>query len=412
LYKNTVNKPDSEFKIVNGSEIKKYYSHRIYTNQNGSLGSSCMKHDSCQNFLDIYCDNKMIKMLILLDKNDCLIGRALLLEFDSNKVMDRIYTINDEKFQFTFKKWADDNGFIYKKDQKWNNTLNFETNGSHVVKQLSFKLDFYKYNSYPYFDTFKFLDIDGNIYNYLPKNINKNNIRTLCGTDGNTCTHDYFAFDEITNIFHHRDEVVYLDYLQLSSHIDNTLWSSINDQYILRKDCKYSDVIEEYIFNDGYDHLNNKDKMSKKLISINEYKKSDNIGSGRLQRAVDIDAGIGRRTQYSGYGRIDTSEYSNRVREASDELEMTSEPPINVEHRPDVVEPRNNNIDLLNIPYNYFSSSRNWITDGLRYGIDAIAVDSQVQQTSELFTELVESLQENPNENNTIPTIRDSNPTT
>jgi hypothetical protein len=42
-----------------------------------------------------------------------LLGRAILWDLDSIKLMDRIYTTNDEDLQFHFK-WGTENGFLYK----------------------------------------------------------------------------------------------------------------------------------------------------------------------------------------------------------------------------------------------------------------------------------------------------------
>jgi hypothetical protein len=48
LYKTFASKADIEFKIVTGSDILNYYHQDSYFNQNGTLGNSCMKTNSCK----------------------------------------------------------------------------------------------------------------------------------------------------------------------------------------------------------------------------------------------------------------------------------------------------------------------------------------------------------------------------
>ena len=53
-------------------------------------------------------------MLVMLNLEGNLKGRALLWNFGTNKIMDRIYTTDDEKLHLYFKKWATENGYLYK----------------------------------------------------------------------------------------------------------------------------------------------------------------------------------------------------------------------------------------------------------------------------------------------------------
>jgi hypothetical protein len=106
LFKFIQTQPEFQFSIVSGHDIYKYYNYRSYAEQSSSLGNSCMKYDSCKDFLSIYVENTdKIKLLVLLNEDNLLIGRALLWETESHKIMDRIYTINDEKYANHFKKW-------------------------------------------------------------------------------------------------------------------------------------------------------------------------------------------------------------------------------------------------------------------------------------------------------------------
>lgn len=292
LYKSVLTSTKFKFEIVEGEDIKKYYHYPTYFSGSGSLGNSCMKYDNCQKYMSLYTLNPdVLKMIIMVDpiasknNNPCLMGRALLWHFGDNKIMDRIYTINDEDLQFHFKKWAIENGYIYKSEQKWNNTLQFDRDGVKEVSKFEFKLNNFLFDRYPYMDTFKFLNrktgIISNYINESDKDIYS--IKTLCGNDGVYYDHDVFQIDDITNLFHHRGEMTDIRYsdgklIENSSdykrvYRGNVEWSSINNLNILRQDCKYSEEIDDYIFNDSLDHLNNKDAISKKIEELNDRRK-------------------------------------------------------------------------------------------------------------------------------------------
>ena len=96
LFRNQQSKLMFDFKIVRGSQIKKYYSVESYAKERSSLGASCMKHDECQEWFDLYVENKeTISLLVLVNQQDKLIGRSLLWETPEHKIMDRIYTIDE-----------------------------------------------------------------------------------------------------------------------------------------------------------------------------------------------------------------------------------------------------------------------------------------------------------------------------
>lgn len=247
------------FRVVEGEDIRKYYKYSNYAEERGSLGNSCMKYENCQGLFNIYTENTdHIKMLILLNDSDRIMGRALLWNFD-NKVMDRIYTISDEEYAAHFKKWADDNGYIYKTEQNWGNTINFNVGGENKELKLSFKLPNTSMSKYPYMDTFKFLDDNGVIHNHIP---DTKDFRTLCGADGSTYNSDYFRFDAISRTMRHSGECVYVSYKDFYTYSGNTYYSSINDAYIMRSDSVYSNELEDYIFNSDFSKFNNDVKIA------------------------------------------------------------------------------------------------------------------------------------------------------
>jgi hypothetical protein len=69
--------------------------------------------------------------------------------------MDRIYTTNDEDLQF--QEVGTENGFLYKSEQNWSNTLYFEQVGQKKRElRIDIKLSNIRFDNYPYMDTFKF----------------------------------------------------------------------------------------------------------------------------------------------------------------------------------------------------------------------------------------------------------------
>lgn len=251
LFKTIALKPDFTFKVVSGNDIKKYYHYDSYANDRGSLGISCMKYENCQRLFNIYLESKDVSMLVMLDSDNMLMGRALLWNTTPEKVMDRIYTIDDETLRFYFKKWATDNGYWYKTEQNWYNTLQFEQVGSEKVElKLEVKLD--KFRLYPYMDTFKFIDVNDNtIFNYIPEG---RTIKTLVACDGSKYDSDYLKFDDIDRIFRYKSESVFIEYLNIYTHQNNARWSRLNEKYILERDSVYDEKIDDYLFKD--DSLN------------------------------------------------------------------------------------------------------------------------------------------------------------
>lgn len=148
------------FKIVTGEKIRYWYSEKNYAPGSGNLNGSCMRYDndrqSCQHFFDIYVENpEKCGLLILTDGNDKLIGRALVwknLRKPTEKTfMDRIYTIKQSDEEL-FKKYAIQNGWIYKHAQAANDNSYME-NGQRIQKSIAVQLNPKQYKKYPFMDT-------------------------------------------------------------------------------------------------------------------------------------------------------------------------------------------------------------------------------------------------------------------
>lgn len=161
----------SEFKIVEGEDIRKYYNGKYYGRNTDTLMGSCMKDDYCSKFFDIYTENiDQIKMLTLWN-NDSLIGRALLwydvyFPFLGTKkiFMDRIYGNNDTVRKF--KKYAKGNDFVYKKEQAYTNKVSFIYKQEGFIDKLEINLKKFDFDLFPYMDTMTYTDKEGLFCNF------------------------------------------------------------------------------------------------------------------------------------------------------------------------------------------------------------------------------------------------------
>lgn len=274
LLRSVVGQRDLQLQVVSGDLIAKYYHHSSYSEQCGTLGQSCMKHDGYGKFLKIYTENPdVVKMLVALDEDNQLIGRALLWEYESHKVMDRIYTTNDENWSYYFKQWANKNGYIYKAKQNWNWTFQFESNGKKIRQQLSIKIKNFQLDYFPYVDTFKWINIEtGELSNFKP--VDESNVKLLISADGGSSRNaGSLAIDSMTDAYDHKELLKHLRYKSTEGEPFNTIedhlyWSSINDCYILRDDAEYIGEFNDYIFNKGFEQFNDRETINRRLDAI------------------------------------------------------------------------------------------------------------------------------------------------
>jgi hypothetical protein len=259
-----------EFNIVEGEDIREWYHYSRQSDSSGSLGSSCMKHDFCQPYLDIYCKNPdQIKLLLMLDNRSKLMGRALLWNTASEKIMDRIYTINDEELAYHFKMWASENGYSFKAYQRHNTTLHIVKDGKEQVSRIQFKLKNWDFEKFPYVDTFKFLNTrSGVISNYKAEGADI----ILMHSEGKFVPIDNLFEDFIDNCFYYHSEAATIDYLPDGVKLtrgENCRWSEFHQRYILREHAHHDEVLNDWIFGDQFKELNDMkklhDKMKKKM---------------------------------------------------------------------------------------------------------------------------------------------------
>lgn len=254
-----------KFEIIKGSEIKDYYLGNSYLDDTGSLGNSCMKYKKCQSYFDIYSENDNISLLALM-MDGKIIGRALL--WEDIKLMDRIYTIKDDEFFGLFRKWAIDNGYIFKNKQNFTNTLSFTDGKDIFEREFKVKLKVSELDRYPYLDTFKWLDtLTGTLYNYKPFHFserNRNSERVLVSPEGSYEESNFLYLDEIKREYRYKNEIINACGFQTTSESCN--FSNTHDKYILKENSKYSDELEDYIYSDNSKNDEEKIKLRIELI--------------------------------------------------------------------------------------------------------------------------------------------------
>ena len=108
---------------------------------------------------------------MLVNENNKILSRALLWKTnDGSIVMDRVYAV-DPGWKRVLHNWANEQGYYYraKDDTKPFNSDIFIHNGTEIIKQFSITLKNYNFPTYPYVDTFFYLDTEGVLHNFAPQ---------------------------------------------------------------------------------------------------------------------------------------------------------------------------------------------------------------------------------------------------
>lgn len=198
-YKSWFDMSNIELKVVGGEEIRKWYLESNYFRPNGNtlgtLWNSCMRYNDRQKYLDMYCVNPDVKMLVILtnvngeQKVRCraiLWDKVEVLKANGDipkeiKVMDRIYSLFDSDVHI-MKRWAEENGYIPKWEQNSKSHQIFDIKGEAQIINSKILLDNFKLRSYPYLDTFPYFNNEtGELYN---TEFNPNWIYKLVQADG------------------------------------------------------------------------------------------------------------------------------------------------------------------------------------------------------------------------------------
>lgn len=225
----SIHQGEDNFELVSGEDIRKYYNQNMYEKMSGQLGSSCMRYSKCGDYLDIYVKNPdVVKLLILRGEDKSkIMGRALIwnpVKLDdpqddkSDIYMDRPYTANDSNIE---------SFYMYAEKRNW---LTFKD-----YTDMEVQLGNYKYETYPYMDTFKCYSTDLNILYSSVDNFPSEDLLKLEETNGGCIGSDH----------------VYSEYHDSYIPIDQAVW--IQDGYMLKSEAKYLMYKDEYVHPDNED---------------------------------------------------------------------------------------------------------------------------------------------------------------
>lgn len=223
------------------------YHYKNYYEITGSLGSSCMRYDECQNYLKFYNELGNVSILIATKENK-VVGRALVWTLSKGILLDRIYGI-DDSIQYGILKYAKEALCIdmYKTYNTYDTPQSITMAHSEERRYLSLSFrcnidpeDF----KVPYLDTFKYFQ-DGWMLNEEP---------------GNNC-----RYLEMTNCDGSVDEHNYTFCCQCGCHVEDDNCIMIHDEYYCNDCAVYDSINGCYIlredsityydgYNDRYTH--------------------------------------------------------------------------------------------------------------------------------------------------------------
>ena len=230
--------------MIDGHDIANVYSdEENIADGSGSLNGSCM--NGCDSdFFDIYSNNAgTVQMLIKLNSDDLLIGRALIWKTRSIVVMDRIYG-SDSTIQ-SFRQYAIENKIWCKAEQNYSNKTEFinpET-GEKETKHLTVSLDT-DFSYFPYIDTFTYGD-DGSLNN------SEDGKYKYDDTSGER--EESGVWDEVDNCYINEDDSVWVDSIDGYTHYLNAVQDYNCDNILKSESIK--------LYNGDYAHRGDSDIM-------------------------------------------------------------------------------------------------------------------------------------------------------
>jgi len=275
-------------KLVEGEDIKKYYSEMYYdSNAGGSLGSSCMRYSKCGKFIDFYVKNKdKVKLLVLMsdDEKDKIVGRALVWNvsvvnndgtetIEERVFMDRIYTIyrSDEQ---KFKLYAKKQGWLHKEHQDmYGHTYIIDTKTDKSDKKNLIVKNIKTHYSYPYIDTLKYIDFINGVLS---------NNEDVIDIDAELNSTNGGYTDDNGNVYMYSEnqgEIVHED-----DYNDGRIWCDYEGEYADEDEAYWSDYLNSYVtqyYMDNYmvysetmnDHIPDNDSIY--IDEINDYVTTD-----------------------------------------------------------------------------------------------------------------------------------------
>ena len=229
---------DVDFKIVEGEEIRKWYMSSNYEYNGGTLGGSCMNGGE---YVDLYIINPdRVRMVILL-KEGKLLGRALLWKIDDQKfkyLLDRIYYTEDHTVN-KFIDFVNKNGWAHKTLQSHSTFQDITFNNNEYSIKLSIKIDNLP-KSFPYVDTFQFLDIKDSIITNYYSNTTTHRLESTHGSK--TILRYYSKYND-----RYLDQANAVRSRHRNDYLTREQSVYVNDDWVLEEDTLYSDYGDYYI---------------------------------------------------------------------------------------------------------------------------------------------------------------------
>ncbi len=278
-FKATKDKVGERFELVSGDDINTWYNWENYSKMEGTLGNSCMAKKS--GLFNIYTENQEIcQLLILLNEEDKLIGRAIIWKLKSLNIhkseeevifMDRQYTILDSDVE-KFRNYAKEKGWSYK---SYNNhhsfgTINYKGEDKNVSMTIEVKQK--DYRRYPYMDTFRRYNHEtGLLYNDDDQDSDNEGQYILDDTGGGYTEIEGGVWSEWHDRMIPEDEAVYSD--PYGDHLlrdyavrvdvgssrrrgwyhqddDDIVYDEHSDEYVHVDDAVYSDIYGNWIWDE------------------------------------------------------------------------------------------------------------------------------------------------------------------
>lgn len=160
-YKSIMESKSTRFEIWEGQKILEGYISKNYNYEGPSsnaLMNSCMNDEV--DLIDFYLQVP-VKLLVLLDTSNHIVGRSLIWKTNLGDFMDRTYTIHDKDY-YKFINYAHDNKIIYKSINRSGAHVDYIKHGKEFWENMFVSLNF-DINTYnlstdikgvPYMDTF------------------------------------------------------------------------------------------------------------------------------------------------------------------------------------------------------------------------------------------------------------------
>lgn len=193
-----------------------------------------MKHGECQSYFEIY--KKYAKMLVLI-KNEKLLGRAVIWEIDDAVYMDRVYVCMDYLIE-AFIQYAQDHKWYYRQHQS------LLSDGDEVewlspeddyqeADTIDLEIEIHGIEEVPYMDSFRYFNQEANCITTV-QNDDYDYLSSTDGSFGNRITETCPVCGS-SETFNPDDGP------------SGMCWSEIDDCWYCEDCCVYSQTLDTYI---------------------------------------------------------------------------------------------------------------------------------------------------------------------